>query len=180
MLQGKTVVLGVTGSIAAYKIANLASMLVKLHADVHVIMTKNAVNFINPITFETLTGNKCLVDTFDRIAHRLVTGDPNPEIHEETIKDWILNGYPLSEMLGDIWDINDTPTKEEFENAFVKVEKAKTSSGFVDKPAAQMNGRLTRRKPCRILHLKMDAAKLREVDKSYGATVTANQFTHSM
>ena len=66
MLQGKCVVLGVTGSIAAYKIANLASALVKLHADVHVIMTKNATNFINPITFETLTGNKCLVDTFDR------------------------------------------------------------------------------------------------------------------
>lgn len=66
MLKGKTVVLGVTGSIAAYKIANLASMLVKLHADVNVIMTRNATNFINPITFETLTGNKCLVDTFDR------------------------------------------------------------------------------------------------------------------
>ena len=66
MLKGKTVVLGVTGSIAAYKIANLASALVKLHADVHVIMTKNATNFINPITFETLTCNKCLVDTFDR------------------------------------------------------------------------------------------------------------------
>ena len=66
MLKGKTVILGVTGSIAAYKIANLASALVKLHADVHVIMTKNATNFINPITFETLTGNKCLVDTFDR------------------------------------------------------------------------------------------------------------------
>ena len=66
MLKGKTVVLGVTGSIAAYKIANLASMLVKKHADVHVIMTENATNFINPITFETLTGNKCLVDTFDR------------------------------------------------------------------------------------------------------------------
>lgn len=66
MLKGKTVVLGVTGSIAAYKIANLASMLVKKHADVHVIMTGNATNFINPITFETLTGNKCLVDTFDR------------------------------------------------------------------------------------------------------------------
>ena len=66
MLKGKTVVLGVTGSIAAYKIANLASALVKLHADVHVIMTKNATNFINPITFETLTSNKCLVDTFDR------------------------------------------------------------------------------------------------------------------
>ena len=66
MLKGKTVVLGVSGSIAAYKIANLASALVKLHADVHVIMTKNATNFINPITFETLTNNKCLVDTFDR------------------------------------------------------------------------------------------------------------------
>lgn len=66
MLKGKTVVLGVTGSIAAYKMADLASMLVKLHADVNVIMTENAVNFINPITFETLTGNKCLVDTFDR------------------------------------------------------------------------------------------------------------------
>ena len=66
MLKGKTVVLGVTGSIAAYKIANLASTLVKQHCNVHVIMTENATNFINPITFETLTGHKCLVDTFDR------------------------------------------------------------------------------------------------------------------
>ena len=66
MLQGKTVLLGVTGSIAAYKIAYLASALKKLHADVHVLMTENATNFINPITFESLTGNKCLVDTFDR------------------------------------------------------------------------------------------------------------------
>ncbi|MDE6568921.1 MAG: bifunctional phosphopantothenoylcysteine decarboxylase/phosphopantothenate--cysteine ligase CoaBC [Lachnospiraceae bacterium] len=66
MLTGKTVVLGVTGSIAAYKIANLASMLGKLHADVHVLMTQNATNFINPITFETLTNHKCLIDTFDR------------------------------------------------------------------------------------------------------------------
>ena len=66
MLTGKTVVLGVTGSIAAYKAAGLASMLVKQHADVHVLMTRNATNFINPITFETLTGNKCLIDTFDR------------------------------------------------------------------------------------------------------------------
>ena len=68
MLKGKTVVLGVTGSIAAYKIANLASSLVKLHADVHVIMTKNATNFINPIAFETLTKNKCMTDTFN-VAH---------------------------------------------------------------------------------------------------------------
>lgn len=66
MLEGKHIVLGVTGSIAAYKIASLASMLKKQHADVTVIMTKNATNFINPITFEELTGNKCLVDTFDR------------------------------------------------------------------------------------------------------------------
>lgn len=66
MLKGKTVVLGVTGSIAAYKMANVASALVKEGADVHVVMTKNATNFINPITFETLTNNKCLVDTFDR------------------------------------------------------------------------------------------------------------------
>lgn len=66
MLKGKTVLLGVTGSIAAYKIAYLASALKKLHAQVHVLMTENATNFINPITFESLTGNKCLVDTFDR------------------------------------------------------------------------------------------------------------------
>ena len=66
MLKGKTILLGVTGSIAAYKAAELASALVKQHACVHVIMTKNAQNFIHPLTFETLTGNKCLTDTFDR------------------------------------------------------------------------------------------------------------------
>ena len=66
MFKGKTVLLGVTGSIAAYKIAYLASALKKLHAEVHVLMTKNATNFITPITFESLTGTKCLVDTFDR------------------------------------------------------------------------------------------------------------------
>lgn len=66
MLNNKTILLGVTGSIAAYKTASLASALVKKKADVHVLMTKNAANFINPITFETLTGNKCLIDTFDR------------------------------------------------------------------------------------------------------------------
>lgn len=66
LFSGKTVLLGVTGSIAAYKIASLASALKKQDADVHVLMTKNATNFINPITFESLTGNKCLVDTFDR------------------------------------------------------------------------------------------------------------------
>lgn len=66
MLKGKTVVLAVTGSIAAYMIASLASTLKKLEADVHVLMTENAENFIHPITFETLTGNKCLIDTFDR------------------------------------------------------------------------------------------------------------------
>ena len=66
MLKGKHIVLGVTGGIAAYKTASLASMLKKQGADITVIMTPNAANFINPITFETLTGNKCLVDTFDR------------------------------------------------------------------------------------------------------------------
>lgn len=66
MLKGKTVVLGVTGSIAAYKIPNLARMLMKLGCEVHVLMTKNAANFINPITFESLTQHKCLIDTFDR------------------------------------------------------------------------------------------------------------------
>lgn len=66
MLNNKTIVLGVSGSIAAYKTANLARMLKKLGANVHVLMTKNAANFINPITFETLTQNRCLIDTFDR------------------------------------------------------------------------------------------------------------------
>lgn len=65
-LKGKTVLIGVTGSIAAYKMANVVSALIKKGANVHVLMTKNATNFINPITFETLTGNKCIVDTFDR------------------------------------------------------------------------------------------------------------------
>ena len=66
MLKGKTIVVGVTGGIAAYKSAQLVSDLVKEGCDVNVVMTKNAVNFINPITFETLTGHKCLTDTFDR------------------------------------------------------------------------------------------------------------------
>lgn len=66
MLKGKTVLLGVCSSIAAYKAANLASLLIKQHASVQVVMTENATNFISPITFETLTGRKCLVDTFDR------------------------------------------------------------------------------------------------------------------
>ena len=66
ILENKTVVIGVTGSIAAYKMPNLARMLIKLGARVHVLMTKNAVNFINPIAFESLTSTKCLIDTFDR------------------------------------------------------------------------------------------------------------------
>lgn len=78
MLKGKTIVLGVTGSVAAYKMANVASMLVKRGCEVHVIMTKNATNFINPIAFESLTNTKCLVDTFDRnfqfhVAHISLT-----------------------------------------------------------------------------------------------------------
>ena len=66
MLSGKTVLLAVSGSIAAYKIPNLARMLKKLNCNVHVLMTENATQFINPITFESLTDNKCLIDTFDR------------------------------------------------------------------------------------------------------------------
>ena len=66
MLKGKTVVLAISGSIAAYKMANVARMLLKQHCDVEVLMTQNATQFINPITFESLTGHKCLVDTFDR------------------------------------------------------------------------------------------------------------------
>lgn len=66
MLTGKTVVLGVTGGIAAYKMPNVARMLKKMHCNVHVIMTQNATNFITATTFETLTGKKCLIDTFDR------------------------------------------------------------------------------------------------------------------
>lgn len=66
ILENKTVVIGVTGSIAAYKMPNIARMLIKLGARVHVLMTKNAVNFINPIAFESLTSTKCLIDTFDR------------------------------------------------------------------------------------------------------------------
>lgn len=72
---------------------------------------------------------------------------------------------------GDLWDINETPSSDEFENTFVRVEKAKNASGFGGKPALQMNGRLTRRKPCRVLHLRMDADRLREVAHGYGATV---------
>ncbi len=66
MLKGKTVILGVSGGIAAYKIPNLASMLVKSGADVYVLMTENAAHFITAVTFETLTGHKCIIDTFDR------------------------------------------------------------------------------------------------------------------
>ncbi len=72
MLQGKTVILGVTGSIAAYKAASLASALAKLHCDVQVILTKNATQFITPLTFEELTGNRCITDTFDRNFTRSV------------------------------------------------------------------------------------------------------------
>lgn len=73
----------------------------------------------------------------------------------------------------DVWNVNDTPTMEEFENAFEKVEKAKNSSGFIQKTALQMNGRLSRKRPCRMLHFKMDADKLRQVAKGYNATITA-------
>ncbi len=77
-----------------------------------------------------------------------------------------------SENRGDLWDINDIPLREEFENAFLNVEKAKNASGFVDKNALQMNGKLARRRPCRVLHFKMDSKKLYETAKAHGATVT--------
>lgn len=79
---------------------------------------------------------------------------------------------------GDIRNVNDTPSNDEFENAFTKVEKAKNASGFADKPAVQMNGKLTRRRPCQILHFKMDAHKLHEVAKAHGATITAYLLMH--
>lgn len=69
MLKGKCILIGVTGSIAAYKTANLVSILKKNHADVHVIMTKNATEFITPLTFETLSGNKCIIDTFEKKSY---------------------------------------------------------------------------------------------------------------
>jgi hypothetical protein len=72
-----------------------------------------------------------------------------------------------------VWNIDDTPMREEVENAFVKIDPAKNSSGFVDKPAIQMNGKLARKKPCRILHFKMDASRVHEIARAHGATVTA-------
>ena len=72
-----------------------------------------------------------------------------------------------------LWDINDVPDAEEFENAFAKVDASKNKSGFMDKPATQMNGKLTANKPCRIIHFKMDASKLKDAAKKYDATVTA-------
>ncbi len=76
------------------------------------------------------------------------------------------------EERGDLWDINDVPLREEFENSFLKVEKAKSTSGFVDKNALQMNGKLARRRPCRLLHFKMNSKQLHDTAKAHGATVT--------
>ena len=83
MLKGKTILLGVSSSIAAYKAASLASMLVKQHADVHVLMTENATKFVSPMVFETLTGNKAPVDTFDRCFQfdRLPSGASRTSVH---------------------------------------------------------------------------------------------------
>lgn len=97
MLRGKKVVLGVTGSIAAYKMANVASMLVKQHCDVHVVLTKNGAEFITPVTFETLTKNPCLMDTFDR-------RDP-AEIHHLTLgqsADLMLVAPASADILGKV------------------------------------------------------------------------------
>ena len=71
-----------------------------------------------------------------------------------------------------LWDINDTPAMEEFENAFAKVQKGDSSSGFVDKAAVQMNGRLSQNKPCRVVHFKMDSDTLKSAAEKYDTTVT--------
>ncbi len=84
-----------------------------------------------------------------------------------------LLGVSYADGEGLIWDINDLPEREEFENSFVKVEKAGAASGFIEKAAIQMNGRLTRRKPCRLLHFKMNADKLHRVANEHGGTVSA-------
>ena len=91
MLAGKTVLLCVSGSIAAYKIAYLASALKKLKADVHVLMTRNATNFINPITFETLTGNKCLVDGVEVTGYVLLPDDAKKAMSLVAAADYVLS-----------------------------------------------------------------------------------------
>ena len=97
MLTGKKIVLGVSGGIAAYKMANVASMLVKLHANVHVIMTENATHFITPETFETLTGNRCYVDTFDRSMEMHV-----PHVSLGTSADAFLIAPASADVIGKI------------------------------------------------------------------------------
>ncbi|MGN0152323.1 MAG: bifunctional phosphopantothenoylcysteine decarboxylase/phosphopantothenate--cysteine ligase CoaBC [Wujia sp.] len=97
MLTGKKIVLGVSGGIAAYKMANVASMLVKLHADVHVVMTEHATHFITPETFETLTANRCYTDTFDRSMEMHV-----PHVTLGTTADAILIAPASADVLGKI------------------------------------------------------------------------------
>lgn len=97
MLTGKKIVLGVSGGIAAYKMANVASMLVKLHADVHVVMTENATHFITPETFETLTANRCYTDTFDRSLDIHV-----PHVTLGSTADAILIAPATADVLGKI------------------------------------------------------------------------------
>ena len=97
MLTGKKIVLGVSGGIAAYKMANVASMLSKLHADIHVVMTENATHFITPETFEVLTGNHCYTDTFDRCMELHV-----PHIALGTQADAILIAPASADVVGKI------------------------------------------------------------------------------
>ena len=97
MLTGKRIVLGISGGIAAYKMANVASMLVKLHADVHVVMTENATKFITPETFEVLTNNKCYTDTFDRSMNMHV-----PHVTLGTSADAMLIAPASADVVGKI------------------------------------------------------------------------------
>lgn len=97
MLEGKRIVLGISGGIAAYKMANVASMLVKLHADVHVVMTENATHFITPETFEVLTGNRCYTDTFDRSMELHV-----PHVTLGTTADCMLIAPASADVVGKI------------------------------------------------------------------------------
>lgn len=97
MLTGKRVVLGISGGIAAYKMANVASMLVKLNADVHVVMTENATHFISPETFEVLTNNRCYVDTFDRSMEMHV-----PHVTLGTTADAFLIAPASADVIGKI------------------------------------------------------------------------------
>ena len=137
-LQGKCVLLGVTGGIAAYKMANVASALKKLGADVEVIMTENATHFITPLVFETLTGHKCMVDTFDR--GEALTFDVDGVTVELSREDTLIepmqkSGF-MAESEGEMTVVLDTNlTPELIEEGYVreiisKVQNMRKDAGF--------------------------------------------------